>query len=176
MQFSKTLQISEMTIAKQLIAPESRERYRLFLSAPVGRNRSSITLDEVAGIRVGIPFSHDLTGKRIKCTFEAWNLSYKHAPSARGIYDVSDMRPEDVWFLGLLDSKSIVRRSLDMGTFQIRELHLRSDVSQAPPDKLHDGRCPFYDFYLDLTEAQALESANLLHPTVFRVSFELLES
>ncbi|GEM_PF-3392727 len=169
MQITKEFRICEVKAARVSNAPYEiiLENENLFAR----ESKSSLTLDTDACDRNSIRMSFDLVGRTLICSFESRKLKVKADEPFRWDRKLSD---ED------LHMKSLERKEETLLLTYTVPPSKNSIISQKLELKtlLGGGRlspmpCPFYHFFLDLTDKEYRTVKTLSASTVFRASFSL---
>lgn len=128
---------------------------------------SSLTLDTNACTRLTIPISLDLVGRTLVYSFECHKLRLK-----KGHIDDTALDADDLVIESVEKSETIV-----LSYEHIPPVKKDSILRTLELSTFHRGRgcipCPFYHFFLDLTEKEYQVCKDLPPNTAFRASFYL---
>lgn len=176
MKITKEFWIDELSLRARSNIP-----YLLELSnvddSPANIDPSELRFDEEILKQWGIADYLDLVGKKLRCTFESWELGLIDEGHHKDSIDWSSVGSQDLSIGGVKreDETTFMRYAIPPMTFN-RVLHLLRLQSFGGGDGIHPSPlpCPFYTFNVKLTEDEYDECALLTPTSVMKVSFEVV--
>ncbi len=176
MKITKEFQIQEARKSTCSNAP-----YQIVLAGNpfIKESMSTLTFDRDTCKRYSIPYSLDVAGRSLICSFESRQLPIKKTGHFAGRVELESLLDNDLFITSLMNNEQMSR---SFGTIPpskyTKASHLLKLNSFGDGDGIHPSPlpCPFYQITLELSESEFLACKELQPESVMRVDFHLKRS